>query len=135
MARLYLAAEELGAIKGINRQTEFGILLNASSQNVYAWENRGPSKEIKLTCQNKFGINATWVDTGAGEMFVGTNSSSTPRMSPQILSIEKPKTDRERIIEEIVALLSVTNDFGVGVVLRESRVAASEHPQKTQKSS
>ena len=71
MERLYEAARAAGRLTGDADQTAMARLLNVAPQNVNNWEKRGPSKEALLDAQAAFGVNATWVMTGAGPMFVG----------------------------------------------------------------
>jgi hypothetical protein len=71
MERLYEAARAAGRITGDADQTAMARLLNVAPQNVNNWEKRGPSKEALLDAQAAFGVNATWVMTGAGPMFIG----------------------------------------------------------------
>lgn len=71
MERLYQAARAAGRLTGEGEQTAMAKLLNVAPQNVNNWEKRGPSKEALLDAQAAFGVNATWVMTGAGPMFVG----------------------------------------------------------------
>ena len=68
MLRLYDAVVSMRLIGGENRQSAIALLLNVPSQNVKHWENRGPSKEIRLRCQAEFGINATWIETGSNHL-------------------------------------------------------------------
>lgn len=71
MSRLYEAARAAGRLSGDADQSEMARLLNVAPQNVNNWEKRGPSKEALLDAQAEFGVNATWVATGTGPMFVG----------------------------------------------------------------
>ncbi len=77
MERLYQAARESGRLSGEADQTEMARLLNVAPQNVHNWEKRGPSKEALLDAQAAFGVNATWVLSGSGPMFVGGSSLQT----------------------------------------------------------
>ncbi len=56
---------------------EMARLLNVAPQNVNNWEARGPSKDALLEAQATFGVNATWVTTGVGPMFVGGSATTT----------------------------------------------------------
>lgn len=71
MQRLYEAARTARRLSGEADQAEMARLLNVAPQNVNNWEKRGPSKEALLDAQAAFGVNATWVITGSGPMFVG----------------------------------------------------------------
>lgn len=75
MDRLYEAARAAGRLSGDADQTEMARLLNVAPQNVNNWEKRGPSKEALLEAQAEFGVNAIWVLTGSGPMFVGGTSA------------------------------------------------------------
>lgn len=77
MERLYEAARSAGRLSGDGDQTAMARLLNVAPQNVNNWEKRGPSKEALLDAQAAFGVNATWVMTGAGPMFVGGLATPT----------------------------------------------------------
>lgn len=67
MERVYAVATRLGLIGPVLRQSAFARLLNTSSQAVKNWEDRGPSKDIRLTLQSRFGINASWIESGEGD--------------------------------------------------------------------
>lgn len=71
MARMYEAARAAGRLSGEADQTDLARLLNVAPQNVHNWEKRGPSKDALLDAQAAYGVNATWVATGSGPMFVG----------------------------------------------------------------
>ncbi|WP_082887485.1 helix-turn-helix domain-containing protein [Bordetella ansorpii] len=71
MARLYEAARAAKRLSGTADQRELAELLNVAPQNVNNWESRGPSKEAMLQAQFSYDVNATWVATGKGPMFVG----------------------------------------------------------------
>lgn len=71
MERLYEAARAAGRLTGEGDQTAMARLLNVAPQNVNNWEKRGPSKEALLDAQAAIGVNATWVVSGVGPMFVG----------------------------------------------------------------
>lgn len=70
MERLYAAAIDQKLIDASHRQSQLARLLNVPSQNVKHWETRGPSKNVRLECQARFGINASWVETGEGRAMV-----------------------------------------------------------------
>jgi phage repressor protein C with HTH and peptisase S24 domain len=65
MKRLYQAAEQL---QGITGQSNLARALNTSPQTVKNWEARGMSKQGLLTAQRVIGCDATWLETGAGDM-------------------------------------------------------------------
>lgn len=71
MTRLYEAARAAKRLDSPDSQSEMAQLFNVGSQYVYNWEKRGPSKDALLLAQDQFGINATWVLSGRGPMFVG----------------------------------------------------------------
>lgn len=70
MERLYWALLELGLMKATHRQSAFARLLNTTPQRVKNWEERGPSKDVCLEVQERFGINATWVSSMSGHPFL-----------------------------------------------------------------
>ena len=65
MMRLYAAAK---ALRGAETKADVARLLNVSSQNIYAWEERGISSEGLLLAQENIGCNAIWLRDGTGEM-------------------------------------------------------------------
>lgn len=70
MARIYEAARASGKLASGAEQASLARLLNVAQQNVNNWESRGPSKEGVLAAQHALGVNATWVLSGNGPMFV-----------------------------------------------------------------
>ncbi|AZR94988.1 hypothetical protein BBB39_15380 [Bordetella trematum] len=82
MARMYEAARAAGRLSGEADQTDLARLLNVAPQNVHNWEKRGPSKDALLDAQAAFGVNATWVTTGSGPMFVGGAAPATDEKWP-----------------------------------------------------
>lgn len=79
MARLYQAAKRAGKLESDVDQSGMARLLNIAPQNVNNWEARGPSKVALLHAQDTFGVNATWVQTGAGPMFIGGDTPMQPQ--------------------------------------------------------
>jgi SOS-response transcriptional repressor LexA len=69
MERLYRAAKEL---KGVTSQTALARLLNSTPQTIHNWELRGISKQGILLAQKVIGCSASWIETGAGHMSIGT---------------------------------------------------------------
>lgn len=65
MMRLYAAAKDL---RRAETKADVARLLNVSSQNIYAWEERGISSEGLLLAQEHIGCNAIWLRDGTGEM-------------------------------------------------------------------
>ncbi|MCL2645182.1 MAG: helix-turn-helix domain containing protein, partial [Betaproteobacteria bacterium] len=64
--RLYLAAETM---KKITRPKALADLLGiGNQQTLNNWEKRGVSAEGMLLAQEKIGCNATWIESGKGEM-------------------------------------------------------------------
>ena len=63
--RLYATLKESNLISGRYPQTEVARLLNITTQIVNNWETRGISKSGLLECQKRFGISATWLESGA----------------------------------------------------------------------
>lgn len=68
MKRLYYAAEQ---IRGVTGQSDVARAMNASPQTLNNWEARGMSKAGMIKAQESFGISASWLDTGEGEMLTG----------------------------------------------------------------
>lgn len=63
--RLLMAAK---AIKQADGPSDVARLLNVSPQTVTNWTKRGVSKEGLLLAQRLIGVNATWIESGEGEM-------------------------------------------------------------------
>lgn len=63
--RLMFAAKKLRKAEG---PSDVARLLNVSPQKVTNWLSRGVSKEGMLDAQRLIGCNATWLQTGEGEM-------------------------------------------------------------------
>ncbi len=78
MERLYQAARKARLLDPTSEQTSMGRLLNIAPQNVFNWEKRGPSKDGLLTAQKRFLVNATWVETGIGPMYIGMPDEGIP---------------------------------------------------------
>lgn len=76
MERMYAAAAAAGRLDQTAAQTSMAQLLNVAPQNVHNWEKRGPSKDALLDAQRAIGVNATWIQTGHGPMFVGGSSTA-----------------------------------------------------------
>lgn len=70
MERCYLAANLSGHVPHDKRQVTMARLLNSTSQAIKNWEKRGPSKEGLLQLQDTIGVNASWVTSGVGPMFI-----------------------------------------------------------------
>ena len=138
MARLYDAATERLYIKGACLQSEFADWLNISPQRVNNWDKRGPSKDIRIRCQNEYGINATWVETGVGERFLSESPTKTELTAVDGAPIQLiPKSQHETIIDEIVGFLRQTDIPGLAVILDRAKDAARDYPivKQTRKSS
>jgi phage repressor protein C with HTH and peptisase S24 domain len=65
MERLYEAAQKL---QGIIGQSNLARGLNTSPQTVKNWETRGISNQGLLTAQRVIGCDATWLESGRGNM-------------------------------------------------------------------
>jgi phage repressor protein C with HTH and peptisase S24 domain len=63
--RLLAAAK---AIKQADGPSDVARLLNVSPQTVTNWTRRGVSKEGMLLAQRLIGVNATWIESGEGQM-------------------------------------------------------------------
>ncbi|HGO6308303.1 TPA: helix-turn-helix domain-containing protein, partial [Neisseria gonorrhoeae] len=68
MVRLYQAAKELKGIDGRGAQSEIARLLDASPQQIKNWESRGISSSGIIDVSKIFGVSASWLKTGQGEM-------------------------------------------------------------------
>ena len=83
MERMYAAATAAGRLDQSAAQTSLAQLLNVAPQNVNNWEKRGPSKDALLDAQRAIGVNATWIQTGNGPMFVGADvAAPTSEQAP-----------------------------------------------------
>jgi phage repressor protein C with HTH and peptisase S24 domain len=63
--RLLAAAK---ALKQADGPSDLARLLNVSPQTITNWLKRGVSKDGMLLAQRLIGVNATWIETGEGEM-------------------------------------------------------------------
>lgn len=63
--RLLMAAK---ALKQADGPSDVARLLNVSPQTVTNWTRRGVSKDGMLLAQRLIGVNATWIESGEGEM-------------------------------------------------------------------
>lgn len=93
MERIYRAMASRGLIAEERRQSALARLLNTSSQAVKNWESRGPSKDVRLEIQARYGISATWVENEAGDMLVDaglslSSNTQTSRMQAESLPAE-----------------------------------------------
>ena len=95
MERAYAAAIRLGLIGPVRRQSALARLLNTSSQAVKNWEERGPSKEFRLTLQSRFGINASWIETGEGDALLPSSSGATAERPSDLARVQPAKKATE----------------------------------------
>lgn len=71
MARIYAAAREAGRLSDDDGPAALARLVNVSPQTLNNWHGeRGPSEGALLLFQEKLHINATWVATNRGPMFI-----------------------------------------------------------------
>ncbi|HVL77601.1 MAG TPA: S24 family peptidase [Noviherbaspirillum sp.] len=103
MRRLYRAAEQIREVKG---PAALARLLNVSAQTVHNWESRGVSRAGLLAAQERIGCNATWLESGVGDMVRAT------------IAIESAPPGRADSIE-IVQYKEVMGSMGNGLVLRD----------------
>ncbi len=104
MERLYEAAKKL---KGIAGQSKLAMALNASPQTVKNWESRGISKQGMLEAQRAIGCSALWIDTGEGDMVIG----STENYREFKISSKQTELNDENIdVKIITRLLGVLSD-------------------------
>jgi hypothetical protein len=97
MERLYAAARSLGRLSPEMEQASLARLLNVAQQNVNNWESRGLSKEGLLDAQQKLGVNATWVVTGEGPMFVGAGSVAPVEASAPAWPFKSARADYDAL--------------------------------------
>jgi len=112
MMRLYEAARSAGKLTGDSDQAELARLLNESPQTIHNWEVRGLSKQGALNAQAVFGVNATWLNSGSGEMFVSGNKETKLFV---IHSTDNKKNDNQIIISQY----ETGGSMGGGVELKE----------------
>ncbi len=103
--------------RGAGALTALAKLLNESPQLVKNWDVRGPSDKGLVALQTETGLNATWVRTGEGALFINTgNLVISPGGAPeeQALSAEvndqlkrQPEAVRD-CVESIVRVLLTT---------------------------
>ncbi|WP_232462550.1 LexA family transcriptional regulator [Bordetella genomosp. 9] len=113
--RLYQAARTAGRLTGEADEAAMARLLNVAQQNVHNWKSRGPSKEGLLAAQGAFGVNATWVKTGEGPMFVGAPIQREGAQTPA-LSLLPERMNKDSIF---IPQFETGGAMGAGLELRD----------------
>lgn len=91
MERLYQA---VAAVRSPHTQADLARLLDETSQQIWAWEQRGVSRRGALKAQDQLGINAQWLLENKGAMLVRAPEAVAPESS----------ADAERKLREALAL-------------------------------
>lgn len=115
MERLYSAFIEAGLIDSERRQSALARLLNTNSQSVKNWEERGPSKDVRLDVQERFGINATWVDVEKGYPFLQGQEPESYHVK-MLTAHKNAKSDNLVIVKQFEAGGSMGD---AGVILQD----------------
>jgi phage repressor protein C with HTH and peptisase S24 domain len=110
MTRLYEAARAAGKLTGDTDQAELARLLNESPQTIHNWETRGLSKQGALTAQSVFGVNATWLNSGTGDMFVSSSNAQFSTLH---------STTKKNEHEIVLSHYETGGSMGGGVELRD----------------
>jgi hypothetical protein len=76
MVRLFEAATQAGLIPAEGQPSALARLLNISSQIVTNWQARGISDRGLIMIQRDLGINATYIETGAGPVYVSKDEAA-----------------------------------------------------------
>lgn len=126
MVRLYEAMLTLGRLTRVaGRQSDLARLMNTSPQRVKNWELRGVSQGAQLEIQSRFGINATWIAAGTGEMLVSERDPShmasqnaddlSPSLNSQKLegSTQSPKTNGGSSVQSAQVVVLASQDHFV----------------------
>lgn len=102
LARLYEVAKAAGRLSQSAGPAELARLLNISRQLVHHWETRGPSKTTIFDLQAEWGVNATWILSGSGPMFIGgseTGSSQWPFKHLDIRRVQRLTPEDRAFLE------------------------------------
>jgi phage repressor protein C with HTH and peptisase S24 domain len=82
-------------------------------QTVKNWETRGVSRKGMLDAERCLNISATWIQTGAGEMFVGYSSDSATTLQRKYLPAMEPFVTYEANSSETLVTIPRMNIAGV----------------------
>ena len=85
-------------------QTKFGERLGVSMSAVQKWEmglNQPDSSSILLMCQN-FGVNETWLRTGAGEMMASKSRQQEMAELIKSLMSDRPESFRSALVTALL---------------------------------
>lgn len=69
-ARIYQAVQARRKMAALPSPTQVANTLNVSAQRLHNWHTRGPSAQSLIELQELSGVNAAWVTTGEGPMFI-----------------------------------------------------------------
>lgn len=149
-ARLYNAVQARRKMAAPPTPTQVAGTLNISVQRLHNWNTRGPSAQALLELQELSGVNAAWVTTGQGPMFI-TSEPLTARepTPPGTLLLTHSETDlllayrslppsqmkqfRESVLSAACAwnadLNAVMTRNGVRGVASDARVASTLPPR------
>ena len=119
-ARLYEAAIAGGHIPQDATQADLARLINTSSQVIHNWEKRGPSKSALIDIQATLGINATWILTGAGPMYVEAITSGSSQWPFSRIDIRRI----QRLVAEDRAYIEGKLEAAIEAV--EAQIAANK---------
>lgn len=121
--RLYQAAALLTGNR-VTTQTAIANLLNVSPQTVNNWEARGVSKTGMIQAQQKLGCSVTWLETGAGTLFVPGGDHPETRAATRLkmilsetgLTLEQLAKAAGTDIQTVADLLN-SNDGGFPIAI------------------
>jgi phage repressor protein C with HTH and peptisase S24 domain len=84
------------ALKQAEGPSDVARLLNVSPQTITNWMKRGVSKDGMLLAQRLIGVNATWIETGEGEMPEPTTQHTSGPDHPPVTE------DRDALIKRLL---------------------------------
>lgn len=135
MRRMYEAARRLGKLDE-NELASMARLLNQSAQCVNNWGRRGPSKQARLQFQRDFGVSATWVETGDGEMLIAQPQAQ--KQPPTVREPDQPHqfgNGRQRRMEQLMGAADELDEFGLVALIERAKDLAKEYPKRKQQAS
>lgn len=148
-ARIYQAVQARRKMAALPSPTQVAGTLNVSAQRLHNWNKRGPSAQALIELQEQSGVNAAWVTTGQGPMFItpeplaahepapGTIVPTTSETDLLLAYRSLPPSQMKQFRESILSAASqwnadlnaVMNRNGARGVASDARVAATLPPR------
>lgn len=132
--RMFQAAREKRLLIGDDATSAMARLLNTSPQTVNNWRTRGPSKQARLDFQQRYGVSATWIESGDGDPFItpAGHIQAPPRnpMTAEAPPVEylPQNTTRQQRIRQILELAHDLDDFGIVALLEKAKDLQRDYP-------